>query len=109
MRLIEDVLKDRIKPVFKQNAHPKVNLSTGRVLSGATGGELAYQDYYEGQIWKQHPGIANVVEWCIRHLNVSPCVSASLGLIFKINAIECYVRKGLAPNYPSSHDVARRL
>lgn len=32
---------------------------------------MAMQDYYEGQLWKQHPGIANVVLWCVNALEVS--------------------------------------
>lgn len=31
---------------------------------------MAMQDYYEGQRWKQHPGIANVVLWCVNALEV---------------------------------------
>ena len=28
------------------------------------------QEYYEGQSWKQYPGIANVVLWCVHAIEV---------------------------------------
>jgi len=28
------------------------------------------QDYYEGQRWKQYPGIAKVVLWCVHAIEV---------------------------------------
>ena len=68
--LIQTLLSQHVKPVFHNNLHPKVNASTGRVLSRMAGGDASYQDYYEGQVWKRHPGILNVLCWCIRHLKV---------------------------------------
>ena len=29
---------------------------------------MAIQDYYEGQIWKKHPGAGNLVRWCIGNI-----------------------------------------
>ncbi len=31
---------------------------------------MAMQDYYEGQRWKEYPGIANVVLWCVHAIEV---------------------------------------
>lgn len=70
IQLIEAVLTDHVKAVFKLSAHPKVSSTTGRVLSRPAGGENGIQDYYEGQVWKRHPGLVNVLDWCVRHLKV---------------------------------------
>lgn len=29
---------------------------------------MAMQDYYEGQIWKKHPGAGNLVRWCVGNI-----------------------------------------
>lgn len=47
-----------------------LNLETGRKLPRTAGGYAAAQDAYEGQIWKAHPGIGNVILYCVRHINV---------------------------------------
>jgi hypothetical protein len=47
-----------------------LNLETGRKLPRAAGGYAAAQDAYEGQIWKAHPGIGNVILWCVRRIDV---------------------------------------
>ncbi|KZP21729.1 hypothetical protein FIBSPDRAFT_919497 [Athelia psychrophila] len=65
--LLESILNDYIKPIFKTNPHPSLNPSTGRKLPENTGGHLAYQDYYDGQVWKRHPGVANILSWCVLH------------------------------------------
>lgn len=31
---------------------------------------MAMQDYYEGQVWKQYPGIGKVLLWCVSHTPV---------------------------------------
>ena len=31
---------------------------------------MAMQDYYEGQRWKEHPGVDKVVLWCVRAIEV---------------------------------------
>ena len=68
---MESILKEKVKPIFQSNLHPQVNSATGRALPRAAGGTVAYQDYYEGQVWKRHPGIPNVIEWCVSHIKVS--------------------------------------
>ncbi|EKM59557.1 uncharacterized protein PHACADRAFT_181556 [Phanerochaete carnosa HHB-10118-sp] len=68
MQLIEAVLTQRVKAVFKLNTHPKVSAATGRSLSRPVGGEGGAQDYYEGQLWKRYPGLINVLDWCVKHL-----------------------------------------
>ena len=70
MRLIECVLVNEIKPLFKANPHPSINVSTGRKLSRPAGGPMASQDHFEGQAWKTCPGAPNVVLWCLRHIQV---------------------------------------
>jgi hypothetical protein len=47
-----------------------LNLETGRKLPRTAGGYAAAQDAYEGQIWKAHPGIGNVILYCVRRINV---------------------------------------
>ena len=31
---------------------------------------MAMQDYYEGQRWKEYPGVDKVVFWCVRSIEV---------------------------------------
>jgi hypothetical protein len=31
---------------------------------------MASQDYYQSQTWKQSPGAANVISWCVRNTDV---------------------------------------
>lgn len=47
-----------------------LNLDTGRKLPHTAGGYAATQDAYEGQIWKVHPGIGNVILWCVQRIDV---------------------------------------
>lgn len=74
LHLLEEVFTKRIKPVFKANPHPMLNLETGRKLPRTAGGYAAAQDAYDGQIWKAHPGIGNVILWCVRRIDVGFCV-----------------------------------
>jgi hypothetical protein len=69
--LITHVLSNRIRPVFQSHVHPKVNPSTGRVLSRVAGGPLASQDLYTSQSWKEsYPGIHNVLFWVVARIKV---------------------------------------
>ncbi|GJE84793.1 hypothetical protein PsYK624_008690 [Phanerochaete sordida] len=68
VRLIEVILTRHVKAVFKLNAHPRVSEATGRSLDRPIGGQDAAQDHYEGQVWKRHPGLVNVLDWCIRQM-----------------------------------------
>lgn len=70
LALLEQILAQHAKPVFQSTPHPQLNMSTGRKLARSAGGVHAQQDYYEGQTWKSHPGIANVLSWCMRHMDV---------------------------------------
>ncbi|KAI0069244.1 hypothetical protein BV25DRAFT_1926578 [Artomyces pyxidatus] len=67
--LLEQVLAQRVKPVFQTNPHPLLNSNTGRKMPRAAGGLMATQDAYEGQAWKEHPGIANVLLWCLQRID----------------------------------------
>ncbi|KAI0922004.1 hypothetical protein AcW1_004169 [Taiwanofungus camphoratus] len=69
--LLEHVLTFHVKSVFQSNPHPSINLSTGRILARSAGGPLASLDHLEGQTWKTRPGSANIVSWCVRHLEVA--------------------------------------
>ncbi|PFH50332.1 hypothetical protein AMATHDRAFT_85853 [Amanita thiersii Skay4041] len=66
--LLEVLLANRIKPIFQNNIHPSINPTTGRKLPRPAGGPLASQDFYEEQHWKEHPGIGNVMLWCVQHI-----------------------------------------
>jgi len=46
-----------------------LNLETGRRLPRTAGGHAAAQDAYDSQIWKAHPGIGNVILWCVRRID----------------------------------------
>ncbi|KAH8113299.1 hypothetical protein DFH11DRAFT_1601249 [Phellopilus nigrolimitatus] len=65
---VKVVLESHVKPLFLSNPHPQLNLATGRTLPRTAGGPMASQDYYDEQTWKKHPGVANVVSWCIRQI-----------------------------------------
>lgn len=60
------VLEKHIKPRFLSSPHPDLNLSTGRKLPRSAGGSSSAHDYYNEQNWKDYPGTANVVAWCLR-------------------------------------------
>ncbi|KAL5527207.1 hypothetical protein ACEPAG_5998 [Sanghuangporus baumii] len=66
IELVKSVLENHVKPLFLTNPHPQLNLSTGRALHRSAGGSMAAQDYYDEQTWKNHPGLANMISWCIR-------------------------------------------
>jgi len=67
---------DHVKPIFLSNPHPSLNTVTGRKLSRFAGGPLASQDHYEGQTWKEHPGVEYLVSWCVRHIQVRVCFTS---------------------------------
>ncbi|KAF8264301.1 hypothetical protein EI94DRAFT_1772709 [Lactarius quietus] len=69
LHLLEEVFTKRIKPIFQANPHPMLNLETGRRLPRTAGGHAAAQDAYDSQIWKAHPGIGNVILWCVRRID----------------------------------------
>ncbi|KAF9530343.1 hypothetical protein CPB83DRAFT_850741 [Crepidotus variabilis] len=64
--VVNRVLTDHLRPIFKSNPHPHLHAETARKLSRPAGGQMAMQDYYENQGWKHHPGISNVVLWCLQ-------------------------------------------
>ncbi|KAF8495225.1 hypothetical protein F5888DRAFT_1713222 [Russula emetica] len=67
--LLEEVFVKYIKPIFQANPHPMLNLETSRKLPRTAGGYAATQDAYEGQVWKTHPGIGNVLLWCVQRID----------------------------------------
>jgi hypothetical protein len=68
--LLEEILVKHIKPIFRANPHPMLNVESGRKLPRTAGGYAAAQDAYEGQVWKEHPGIGNVLLWCVQRIDV---------------------------------------
>lgn len=107
-QLLQTILRERIKPIFQANPHPHLNASTGRKLPEGVGGHLAYQDYYDGQVWKGHPGAANVMLWCVQHIQVCFSFSAFLlQLIFGWPDRD--VREFMASHHSASNDPPRRL
>lgn len=38
---------------------------------------MAAQDAYEGQLWKDRPGVINALLWCVQRINVRPRTLAS--------------------------------
>ncbi|KAI0276156.1 hypothetical protein BGY98DRAFT_1090357 [Russula aff. rugulosa BPL654] len=66
---LEEIFVKYIKPIFQANPHPMLNLETSRKLPRAAGGYAATQDAYEGQVWKTHPGIGNVLLWCVQRID----------------------------------------
>ncbi|THH18035.1 hypothetical protein EW146_g2890 [Bondarzewia mesenterica] len=68
--LLERILNYHIKSLFRSNPHPSLNPNTGRKLPRNAGGPMAAQDAYEGQVWKENAGVANVLQWCVRHIHV---------------------------------------
>ncbi|EDR04901.1 uncharacterized protein LACBIDRAFT_303763 [Laccaria bicolor S238N-H82] len=69
--LLVQILTHNIKPVFQSNPHPSLNLETGRKLPRPAGGPMASQDYYFGQDWKNSPGAATVVLWCVSNIQTN--------------------------------------
>ena len=69
--LPERILSHSIRPIFQKNPHPGVNVATGRRLARPVGGSAGALDFYEGQEWKQHPGMLNTLLWCVRHIEVN--------------------------------------
>lgn len=67
---MERILRDFVKPIFRPNPHPQLNVETGRKLSRPAGGPLGHLDFLEGQEWKQYPATADVLSWCISHADV---------------------------------------
>lgn len=66
------LLRGRVRQVFQKNAHPQVNLSTGRKMPRPAGGEKGMLDAQSQQVWKtpEHWGIVNVVRSCIELMAV---------------------------------------
>jgi len=54
-----------------------LNVETGRKLPRTAGGHVAAQDAYEEQVWKDRPGVINVLFWCVQRIDVRPCTLAS--------------------------------
>ncbi|KAJ6627433.1 hypothetical protein B0H10DRAFT_1994498 [Mycena sp. CBHHK59/15] len=66
--LVVQILENNVKPLFRSNPHPSLNLETGRKLARPAGGPMASQDFYDSQTWKDYPGSSNIVLWCLRNM-----------------------------------------
>ncbi|KAH9978272.1 hypothetical protein BGW80DRAFT_1202231 [Lactifluus volemus] len=67
--LLEEILMKHVKPIFQANPHPMLSVESGRKLPRTAGGYAAAQDAFEGQAWKEHPGIGNVLLWCVQRID----------------------------------------
>ncbi|KAG6836921.1 hypothetical protein H0H93_001287 [Arthromyces matolae] len=65
--LLSQILNHNVKPLFQHNPHPQLNAS-GRKLARPAGGPMATHDFYDSQKWKTAPGVANIVSWCVKHM-----------------------------------------
>ncbi|KIK79998.1 hypothetical protein PAXRUDRAFT_833799 [Paxillus rubicundulus Ve08.2h10] len=65
-QLINHVLKYIVKPLFAPTPHPCLHTYTARILPRPAD----TQDTYVQQIWKEHPGLDEVVRWAV--LNSEP-------------------------------------
>ncbi|KAJ6516312.1 hypothetical protein C8R45DRAFT_1087411 [Mycena sanguinolenta] len=66
--LVVHVLQNNVKPTFRSNPHPSINLETGRKLTRPAGGPMASQDFYDSQTWKDYPGASNILLWSVRNI-----------------------------------------
>lgn len=71
LAVVSSILADHIKPLFLSNPHPRINATSGRALPRAQGGPLGAHDFLEGQTWKSHVGVAEILSWCVRHCQVA--------------------------------------
>ncbi|KAF5361588.1 hypothetical protein D9757_011557 [Collybiopsis confluens] len=69
--VMNQLLETDVNPLFRSNPHPSLNLSTGRKLDRPAGGPMGSIDFYESQAWKAYPGAANLVFWCLRHIQTN--------------------------------------
>jgi Tti2 family len=109
--LLEEILTKHVKPIFQANPHPMLSLESGRKLPRTAGGYAAAQDAFEGQVWKEHPGIGNVLLWCVQRIDVcaryvlTPCWPA-LNTWFLADR---WIRASLVPRRSPSDDSIGRL
>ncbi|KAJ3743501.1 hypothetical protein DFH05DRAFT_1618591 [Lentinula detonsa] len=66
--LMFQILEKNVNPLFRSNLHPSLNPSTGRKTDRPAGGPMGTHDFYETQAWKKYPAAANLVFWCLRHI-----------------------------------------
>ncbi|KAI6043493.1 hypothetical protein EDC04DRAFT_2890890 [Pisolithus marmoratus] len=59
--LVTYTLSNVVKPLFAATPHPRLHLATARVLARPAD----TQDTYHYQPWKDHPGLEEVLRWCI--------------------------------------------
>ncbi|KAH0839568.1 hypothetical protein J3R83DRAFT_457 [Lanmaoa asiatica] len=58
---IVHVLTQIVKPLFAPTPHPRLHTSTARILPRPAN----VQDTYIEQPWKEHPGLDEVIRWCL--------------------------------------------
>ncbi|CAK5275826.1 unnamed protein product, partial [Mycena citricolor] len=68
LTLVTHILQNNIRPLFRSNPHPEMNAETGRKLARSAGGPNASQDFFESQHWKDHPGAARTILWCVENI-----------------------------------------
>jgi hypothetical protein len=106
--LLNHILTEKVKPLFRSSPHPRLNLATGRALSRPAGGPDSVFDYYEGQTWKAHPGASNIVLWCVQHIKVCHTQTSTYQLIpYMRYRSERRLRKIVASHDTSNYDPLR--
>lgn len=64
--LLAHVLTQIVKPLFAPTPHPRLHTSTARILPRPAD----VQDTYIEQPWKEHPGLDEIVRWCLLNTEV---------------------------------------
>ncbi|KAI6046495.1 hypothetical protein EDC04DRAFT_1478314 [Pisolithus marmoratus] len=64
--LVTYTLLNVVKPLFAATPHPRLHLATAHVLARPAD----TQDTYHYQPWKDHPGLEEVLRWCILNTQV---------------------------------------
>jgi len=63
---VHDILANVVKPLFTATPHPRLHTETARVLARPADS----QDPFHHQPWKDHPGLDEVIRWCILNTQV---------------------------------------
>ncbi|KAG8218289.1 hypothetical protein J3R82DRAFT_3900 [Butyriboletus roseoflavus] len=66
-KLNAHVLTQVVKPLFAPTPHPRLHTSTARILPRPAD----VQDTYIEQPWKEHPGLDEVIRWCLLNTETS--------------------------------------
>lgn len=105
-QLVAHILTHIIKPFFAPSPHPRLHTSTARILPRPAD----VQDTYVEQPWKDHPGLDEVISWCLLNTEVCSvyrCAQRSL-IVLHHHLVLC-IRNHLATFPAPSHVLPGRL